>query len=114
MARGKGLTPFVDWCSIKIVIKIFKINRVDFAYTNLQYNVVWQFITEGKLELSLLKVILEQRNPFTDSFTTYDRAKLQLGMFLLAGIVVSNAYKNSNVYNMILPRSPFRMNFLRN
>lgn len=63
--------------------------------------------------LSPLKVLLEQGNPFMESFTIYDRSKLLLGSYMLAGIVLSNAYKNSNVYNMILPRAPIPYKYFK-
>lgn len=60
--------------------------------------------------LSPLKVLLEQGDPFSDSFVQHDRAKWLTGSFLLVGIVLSNAYKNSNVYNMMQPKDliPYR------
>lgn len=33
-----------------------------------------------------------------------DRVRLVMGTFFLTGVVLSNAYKNTNVYNMVLPR----------
>lgn len=35
------------------------------------------------------------------------------GLFLPVGIVLSNSYKNSNVYNMVLLRRPILYNFLQ-
>lgn len=56
--------------------------------------------------LSLVKVLLEQGNPFKISTVIHGKLRCALGIFLLAGIVLSNAYKNTNVYNMIRPRRP--------
>lgn len=54
--------------------------------------------------ISSIKVLLEQGDPFSSSVTSDKRLRFVIGLFLLAGIVLSNAYKNSNVYNMISPR----------
>lgn len=66
--------------------------------------------------LSPLKVLLEQGDPFADDVaqerrTGTDQVKFLLGTFLLMGIVLSNAYKNTNVYNMILPKTPIPYKF---
>lgn len=56
--------------------------------------------------LSPVKVLLEQGDPFTDTFMRKDVVRFSIGLFMLMGIILSNGYKNSNVYNMILPKSP--------
>jgi len=61
--------------------------------------------------LRLLKVLVEQGDPFTDTLLKQSPIRLTVVGFLLVGIVLSNAYKNSNVYNMIAPRQsvPYRL-----
>lgn len=54
--------------------------------------------------LVLAKLLLEQGNPFPDSLLTSHWCKCLSMTLLLTGIVLSNAYKNTNVYNMIRPR----------
>ncbi|CAL8121394.1 unnamed protein product [Orchesella dallaii] len=56
--------------------------------------------------LALLKVIVEQGDPFPKEPLVATPTRLMVAAFMLVGIVLSNAYKNSNVYNMIAPRSP--------
>lgn len=56
--------------------------------------------------ISLWKVIVEQGDPFVSIVVNPFRLKNATGAFLLSGIVLSIAYKNNNVYNMILPRKP--------
>lgn len=56
--------------------------------------------------LSPLKLFLEQGDPYLASVTNDRRMRWFIGTFLLAGIVLSNAYKNENIYNMITPRNP--------
>lgn len=38
--------------------------------------------------------------------------RLSIGLFLLVAIVINNAYKNTNVYNMIAPRNSTPYRFL--
>lgn len=70
-----------------------------------------QHRSQIQLGYSLIKLLLEQGNPFPAGAYERDR-KIQiiLGTFMLAGIVLSNGYKNSNVYNMVSPRKPIRYN----
>ncbi|CAL8135793.1 unnamed protein product [Orchesella dallaii] len=56
--------------------------------------------------LSLLKVLLEQGDPFPMSLLQSNPVRLMMSCVFLVGIVLSNAYKNTNVYNMIVPREP--------
>lgn len=56
--------------------------------------------------LSPMKALLEQGNPFPRFFADNERTRIIVGTILLMCIVLSNAYKNSNMYNMILPRNP--------
>lgn len=51
-----------------------------------------------------LKVLLEQGNPFPATVTKSHGVRFMVALYLLIGIVLSNAYKNSNVYNMTAPR----------
>lgn len=51
-------------------------------------------------------MFLEQGDPYRSSVSNEGRIWWFVGAFLLAGIVISNAYKNENVYNMIAPRKP--------
>lgn len=39
--------------------------------------------------------------------------RLILGLFMLVGIVLSNGYKNQNVYNIIAPRKPVRFEIMQ-
>ncbi|CAL8135283.1 unnamed protein product [Orchesella dallaii] len=52
------------------------------------------------------KPLVEQGDPFKSTLVAETRLRLSVGAFLLVIIVVSNAYKNTNVYNMISPRQP--------
>lgn len=51
-----------------------------------------------------LKSFLEQGDAFPGGLGKDKRFQISIGLFLLMGIVISNAYKNTNVYNMIAPR----------
>lgn len=54
---------------------------------------------------SLLKVLVEQGNPFLDSLMERTSLKWLTIAVLITGTVLSNGYKNTNVYNMILERN---------
>lgn len=56
--------------------------------------------------MGTIKVLLEQGDPFPNKVANQKVMRYVIGIFLLAGIVLSNGYKNSNVYNMIVPRKP--------
>lgn len=56
--------------------------------------------------MASMKVLLEQGNPFQEKLTKQESMRWVISLFLLMGIVLSNAYKNSNVLNMIAPRKP--------
>ncbi|CAL8135795.1 unnamed protein product [Orchesella dallaii] len=58
--------------------------------------------------LCLVKVLLEQGDPFPLFLQQSNPVRVLLSCVLLVAIVLSNAYKNTNVYNMIVPREPFR------
>lgn len=54
----------------------------------------------------LYKVFVEQSNPFLNSTIQNLRCQFICATLLLAGVIISNAYKNVNVYNMMQPRHP--------
>lgn len=56
--------------------------------------------------LSPVKVLLEQGGPFSKSSEDNTNFRYAIGSLLLMGIILSNAYKNTNVYDMIIPRKP--------
>lgn len=49
--------------------------------------------------------MLEQGNTFPDNFDTVERLRFLMTGALLAGIVISNAFKSENVYNIVMPRN---------
>lgn len=54
-----------------------------------------------------MKVVLEQGDPFPNKlFKENGATRIVLGLYLLVGIVLSNGYKNENVYNMVSPLKP--------
>lgn len=63
--------------------------------------------------ISLLKVLLEQGDPFPRHIVLRRIIRVMSSCFLLIGIVLSNAYKNTNVYRMILPRSLVPFEYFR-
>lgn len=72
---------------------------------------VTQFVTFPRKEISIhivstLRVFMEQGSPFPNQIINISALRYATGLFLLMGIIISNAYKNTNVYNMIIPRQP--------
>lgn len=63
--------------------------------------------------ISPLKLLLDQGNPFLESVASDPRMRVVVAGYLLMGLVLSNAYKNTNVYNMITPRQPVPYEFFR-
>lgn len=62
--------------------------------------------------ISVSKIFLEQNDPFPPSIRKLDRTRVLVGLLLLTGIILSNAYKNTNVYNMVIPRKPIIFKYL--
>lgn len=54
--------------------------------------------------LSVMQVLLEQSSAFVSEEVFRARLKMVVGTYLIMGIVLSNAYKNDNVYTMLTPR----------
>lgn len=57
--------------------------------------------------LSPISILLEQ----CDGVLEKKNFKVATGTFLLMGIVLSNAYRNKNVYNMVAPRHPLAFKY---
>lgn len=66
----------------------------------------------GTFELfqQMVKVLLEQGTPYTRATLISNSRRVVIYIFLLSGIVLSNLYKNVNVYKMTvpIPRLPFK------
>lgn len=56
--------------------------------------------------LYFIKVLLEQGEPFPASLLKVTRFRVLIAGNLLAGLVLSNAYKSNNVYNIVRPSKP--------
>ncbi|CAL8121440.1 unnamed protein product [Orchesella dallaii] len=63
--------------------------------------------------LPIFKAIIEQGNPFPSRYLKTSPLRLVFSVLMLAMIVLSNAYKNTNVYNMIAPRNPVPYKYLK-
>lgn len=63
--------------------------------------------------MSVVKLLLEQGDPFPNSITRVKLVRIMLGLLLLMGIVLSNGYKNTNVYNMVVPRKPILYKYFK-
>ncbi len=54
--------------------------------------------------LSIYKVLLEQGGPFPENNEMVDKLNPMICGILLTGLVISNAFKSENVYNIVTPR----------
>lgn len=73
-----------------------------------------RFSKDIKLEISqasisVLRGILEQG----DKILERRELRKVTALFILMGVVLSNGYKNSNVYNMVSPRKPLPYEHIR-
>lgn len=68
----------------------------------------------GRKILSFIRMFVEQGSALEETNSALRKANRRfiLGSIVLAAIVLSNAYKNTNVYNMIMPRMPIPMDTL--
>lgn len=58
----------------------------------------------SQISLSLTRSLLEQGDPFPLSLMKNKRHQLVIVIFLFATIIITNSFKNTNVYKMITPR----------
>lgn len=63
--------------------------------------------------ISVLKVLWVQGDPFQPGIVKAKYCRITVGLFLLMGIVLSNAYKNTNVYNMVVQRQPILYKYFK-
>lgn len=84
------------WLGIATTITLVPISiKVLWLETNIAANII-----------SVLKAILEQNDPFPGRVVNKFRLRCLLIPLLLMGAIISNAYKNTNVYKMVSPRKP--------
>lgn len=82
-----------------LLISIVSINIPLVAYSN--------FVNDPTRNLMTpVMTFLEQGNPFPDATLRLSKYRVVAILFFLMSTVLSNAYKNNNVYNMIAPRKP--------
>lgn len=54
--------------------------------------------------LSVVKVLLEQGDPFPSNFDKCRQMRFLMCGILLGGLVISNAFKSENMHKIVLPR----------
>jgi len=67
---------------------------------------MWVLEKHLSILMQVIKALLEQGDPFASTVIDNVVLRCSIGTFLLVGIVLSNAYKNSNVYNLVSPLKP--------
>ncbi len=60
--------------------------------------------------ICLIKVVLEQGDPFPGKFIKSMPFRFLIGGTLLGGLVLSNAFKSTNVYSIVLPKQALKFN----
>lgn len=89
------------WLSVVVAVfslLLFKLLIIDLA----RKNTVMQLVMAC---LHLLQMLVEQSSSFTESNKS-NAWRFSLGLYIFVGIILSNAYRNTNVYNMVKPRVP--------
>lgn len=61
-------------------------------------------IAMSQIVMALIRSLLEQGDPFSFRMMESRRHQLIIGAFLLVAIIISNAFKNTNILNLIIPR----------
>ncbi len=59
------------------------------------------YITE-----QIIKILLEQGDAFSSKFEVLQRFKFLMSGIYLASVIISNAFKSTNVYKVVMPRLP--------
>ncbi|CAL8121474.1 unnamed protein product [Orchesella dallaii] len=97
------------WAFLVITVLILMI-----ASEQLSGRTGWiSLFTIWKHWLPIFKSIIEQGDPFSNRYLKTFQTRLIIFPFMLAMIVLSNAYKNNNVYNMIAPRHAVPYKYLK-
>lgn len=103
--RGESPLPFEEfiWVFEKCVWFAILVSSVTFMLGT-RFLINDSFTPENLM--SVLKVLLEQGDPFQNFVVRRKQVRIMIGLFLLMGLILSNAYKNTNVYNMVVHRKP--------
>lgn len=109
--RGFSSLPFQElvdvfdtWIWLLILASIFAV-LVPFRLHSRRYGILDSIYP--------VRLFFEQGDAIPGSAMGKDSIRWGIGLFLLMGIVISNAYRNTNVYNMIIPRSPVPYEFYK-
>ncbi len=107
-SRGLEAFPFLQFVSVfeweVWLFILLSIALISAVFAKL-YKEVWQSINLIAGTFSVYKVLLEQGDPFPASSDTKIQMRFLMCGALLAGLVISNAFKSENVYKIVLPRS---------
>lgn len=102
------LITFDKYLWLALIICIFTLATVLKHFQGLPPN----FSTVSGIVIQI-KILLEQGNPFPHFMISNHQCKCITGTTLMMGIILSNAYKNTNVYNMVVPRKPVSYRYLQ-
>lgn len=92
-----------SWVCIIISVAVLSISIVRISGKTFKYKV-------GTSIVYITKFLLEQGDPFPAHLANLIRLRFVISGALLAGLVLSNGYKSTNVYNIVTPRNriPFQ------
>lgn len=104
-AEFTGLISSFDiYCWQAIAIVLFLCVPVFLSFLNCEYLSCNRVLLILDAELAVLANLLEQSTPYSSSLLNKKRMKLVVCGILLCVLVLSNAYKNDNMYEMISPK----------
>lgn len=114
-SRGVEAFPFSQflsvfewkvWLSVVMCISLLSAGIIQLTKGACKYVSVTSSI------LSIVKLFLEQGNPFPANFDKLQQLRFLMSGVLLGGLVISNAFKSENVYNIVLPRGQMSYHYI--
>jgi len=114
-SRGFAFEELINVFDMKIWLFIFAsvllitfviVELGEMTHCRLRPRKICKLESQTSIVVQAIKVFLEQGGPFESLVVRKEILRFSIGAFLLVGIVLSNAYKSSNVYNLVSPRKP--------
>lgn len=103
--QGLSLLPFNEFVAVFDKF-IWVAIATTMIIVSISIKLLWSQTVLTDNTFSFLKLIFEQGNPFSDAVASKARFRGLLLPLLFMSIIVSNGYKNTNVYKMVTQRRP--------
>lgn len=110
--KGSSKLPFQEFTNV-FHTKMWLCIILSCVFVPIFLKLLLKESTYGSNVLSMLTLLLEQGDPFPSKITYTFRIRIILGFLLLMGIVLSNGYKSTNVYNIVTPRKPILYKYMQ-